>query len=150
MLHTHLSQPGRDYLLSSAWGRWYNTHLDPRDMEEFNERGWIASFCRVAHMLELNRSVCGAAGVSWYYDPKVGEISPELAYVRRNQIENGAFSLRLGPAPQHTKNAIYASRVRQERYKRGDYLPMGFLIAWPRKPLIAWARSLEHASAAER
>jgi len=79
-------------------GRWYDTHLDPREMSDFNPMGWTASFCRIADMLEINRKVCGAAGVSWYYDPKVGEISPALAYLRSNQVDNGAFSLRLGPA----------------------------------------------------
>ncbi len=134
---------GWDYLLSSAWGRWYNTHLDPREMGEFNPAGWTASFGRIAETLELNPHVCGAAGGSWFYDPVVGEISTELAYVRRNQIENGAFSIRLGEAPQHTKNALYASRTRQELYARGKYLPAGFLIAWPRRPLIAWAHAAD-------
>src|SRR5215831_10073232 len=80
MIRSGLPKPAWDYVLSCAWGRWYNTHLDPRDMSEFNPTGWIASFCRVAEMLELNPAVCGAAGASWFYDPKVSEISPELAY----------------------------------------------------------------------
>ena len=139
MIRSRFPKPAWDYALSFAWGRWYNTHLDPRDMGEFNPTGWIASFCRVAEMLELNPSVCGAAGASWFYDPVVSEISPELAYVRRNQVENGAFTVRLGEAPQHIKNALFGSRARQELYERGKYAPTGFLIAWPRRSLLAWA-----------
>jgi hypothetical protein len=141
MIRSGLPKTAWDYVLSCAWGRWYNTHLDPRDMGEFNPAGWIASFCRVAEMLELNPTVCGAAGASWFYDPVVSEISPELAYVRRNQVENGAFSVRLGEAPQHIKNALFASRTRQELCDQGKYVPMGFLIAWPRRALIGWADS---------
>jgi hypothetical protein len=139
--HSRLARLGWDYLWFSAWGRWYNTHLDPREMSEFGEAGWTASFCRIAEMLELNPHLCGAAGVSWFYDPAVGEISPELAYLRQNQMKNGGFSLRLGEAPQHTKNALYASRKRQQLYSEGTYKPAGFLVAWPRQALIAWARS---------
>jgi len=146
IVHSRAPRAGWDYLSSSAWGRWYNTHLDPREMSAFNPTGWTASFCRIADMLEINRKVCGAAGVSWYYDPKVGEISPALAYLRSNQVDNGAFSLRLGPGPEHTKNAIYGSRIRQQLYEEGKYLPTAFLIAWPRITLIPWAREAESAA----
>jgi hypothetical protein len=139
VVHSRLARPGWDYVWSAAWGCWYNTHLDPREMDEFGEAGWTASFCRIAETLQLNRHICGAAGVSWFYDPAVERISPELAYLRRNQIENGAFSLGLGEAPQHTKNALHASRPRQLLYAEGKYAPVGFLMAWPRRPLIAWA-----------
>ena len=141
---------GWNYVAASAWGRWYNTHIDSRDMSEFSPTGWTQSFSRIADMLEINRAVCGAAGVSWYYDPKVGDISPNLAYLRRNQVENGAFSLRLGPGAQHTANALYASRPRQTLYEAGKYLPAGFLIAWPRSRLIAWTRSADRAAEIER
>jgi len=147
IVHSGSPQADWDYVSSSVWGRWYNTHLDPREMGDFNPAGWTASFSRIADMLEINRQVRGAAGVSWYYDPKVSEISPELAYLRRNQIDNGAFSLWLGPGPEHTKNAVFASRIRQRLYEKGKYLPTAFLIAWPRRDLIRWARSA--ATAAE-
>ena len=133
------------YVAATAWRRWYNTHIDPRDMSEFNPVGWTQSFSRIADMLEINPAVCGAAGVSWYYDPKVGEISPNLAYLRRNQMENGAFSLRLGPGAQHTSNALFASRMRQALYESGSYVPTAYLIAWPRTKLIAWTRSADRA-----
>jgi hypothetical protein len=140
IVHSALPRLGWDYLLSLAWRRWYNTHLDPREMGEFCPAGWTASFIRIAETLELNPHVCGAAGVSWFYDPVVSGISPDLAYVRLNQIENGAFSVRVGEGPQHTKNALFASRTRQQFYAQGKYSPTGFLIAWPRKSLIAWAK----------
>jgi hypothetical protein len=129
-------------LLPLVWGRWYNTHLDPRDMGEFNLGGWTASFCRIGETLELNSAVRGAAGASWFYDPMVSQISPELAYMRRNQISSGAFSFYLGDAPHHTKNALYASRIRQDLYAEGKYLPAAYLIAWPRRRLIDWMRSV--------
>jgi len=141
IVHSRSLLAGWDYISASAWGRWYNVHIDTREMRQFNLAGWTASFSCIAEMLEINRSVCGTAATSWYHDPVVGEISPDLAYLRRNQLENGAFSLWLGSAPHHTKNAIYGSPVRQRLYTEGRYLPSCYLIAWPRQILIAWAQS---------
>jgi hypothetical protein len=44
-------------------------------MEEFNPKGWTACFVRIAEMLELNPSIRGLAGVSWFYDPAVPAVN---------------------------------------------------------------------------
>ena len=126
-----------------GWARWYNDHLDLRDREGFNPAGWTECFVRLARMLEINPGAHGVVGVSWFYDPAVTEISPRLAYLRRTQVENGAFLVRMEPSEEHTRNATATSAARRKLVEDGHYTPTGYLIAWPRARLIDWARRLK-------
>ncbi len=147
MLHYKSPRAAWDYAKALSWGRWYNGHIDPREMAEFDPQGWTAAYTRIAAAIALNPAVCGIVGVSWFYDPEVTRISPAMAYPRRTQVDNGAFLLRLGPGPEHTKNALYGSMQRQELYQSGRYIPTCFLVAWPRRPLLRWAREAGHNEA---
>jgi hypothetical protein len=135
--------PALSYLRSGAWGRWYNEHLDLRAMRDFNPNGWTAHCARMAEVLELNPSVLGIVGVGWFYDPAVAENSPTLAYIQDTQTKYGAFHIRIGTEPHHIQNAIYKSALRRRLYEEGKYLPACYMLAWPRAPLLAWAKRLE-------
>jgi hypothetical protein len=130
------------YLRARGWGRWYNDHLDLRDMSEFTPAGWTACFARFAEVLALNPTVRGVTGISWFYDPKVAEISPRLAYVQVTQTENGAFLANMGTDAHHVENATVRSPIRRRLYEEGKYLPTCYLLAWPRGPLLRWAERL--------
>jgi hypothetical protein len=135
--------PSVAYMRAGPWRRWYNDHLDPRAMKEFNPKGWTSCFARIADILELNPEVAGVTGISWFYDPKVAEISPRLSYVRKTPERHGAFLANMGTAPHHVANATYKSPTRRRLYEEGSYVPTCYLIAWPRRPLIGWARRLK-------
>jgi hypothetical protein len=136
-------RPALDYLGSRGWGRWYNDHMDTRDLREFNPAGWTASFRRFGEVLALNPSVRGITGVSWFYDPAVCEISPNLAYIQQAQVANGAFRVRLGVNDADIQNATTRSPTRKRLYEEGVYRPTSYLLAWPRSPLLRWAKSLQ-------
>ena len=133
---------GLAYLGSQGWGRWYNDHLDLRAMEEFNPSGWTACFTRIAETLALNPTVRGVTGISWFYDPKVAEIRPKLAYVQVTQTQSGAFLANMGTDAHHIENATVRSAVRLRLYNEGQYLPTCYLLAWPREALLDWAQRL--------
>jgi hypothetical protein len=135
--------PSVAYISSGPWRRWYNDHLDSRALKEFNPKGWTSCFARIAEILELNPKVAGVTGVSWFYDPKVAEISPRLGYVRLTPERHGAFLANMGTAPHHVANAIYKSATRRRLYEEGSYVPTCYLIAWPRRMLIRWARRVK-------
>ena len=130
------------YVGAGGWGRWYQDHLDLRYMKEFTPSGWTDFFVRMASLLEINPEVRGVMGVSWYYDPLVPRISPELAFVRM-PLTQGAFYAPLGVARHHVKNAIALSEHRRKLVESGQYAPTGYLMAWPRAELIAWAGRLK-------
>ena len=129
-----------DYLRWQGWGRWYNGHIDSRDPDGVSPAGWTECFKRIAPALEANPDVRGVVQVSWFYDPIVTEVSPRLAYLRSIQTENGAFLIRLGPTEQDRINATATSETRRRLVEEGRFKPTGYLIAWPRRPLIKWAQ----------
>ena len=131
------------YAASAGWGYWYNNHLDLRWMKEFNPKGWTACFVRIAEMLELNPSIRGLAGVSWFYDPAVAAISPHLAYLQELPRKHGAFLVQTGTLPHDVENATVRSFARRKLYEEGRYQPTCYLLAWPRRHLIEWARRLK-------
>lgn len=133
--------PALAYVAARGWGRWYNDHLDLRAMETFDAAGWTDFFQRVVEVLELNPDVRGVAGASWFYDPEVVRISPEMAYVQM-PARFGAFRASMGTADHHVQNATLRSKVRRSLYEEGRYRPTCFLLAWPRGPLIRWARRM--------
>jgi hypothetical protein len=130
------------YAACRGWGRWYANHLDLRAMKEFNSDGWTASFVRMAEALKLNPDVRGVAGVSWFHDPRVRDISPHLGYIQ-TPTSFGAFLANMGSAPHHIANATVRSSTRQKLYEEGKYSPTCYLLAWPRNALIAWAERLK-------
>ena len=111
-------------------------------MEAFDAAGWTAFFQRVVEVLELNPDIRGVAGASWFYDPQVPRISPELAYVQM-PARYGAFRAAMGTAEHHVHNATLRSKVRKTLYDEGRYRPACYLLAWPRAGMIRWARTLE-------
>jgi hypothetical protein len=130
------------YLTSGGWGRWYGNHLDLRAIKEFTPAGWTASFTRIAETLERNSAVRGVAGVGWFYDPQLARVSPNLAYIAQAPLKNGAFLIRMRTAPHDIENALVRSPSRKKLYQRGEYQPACYLLAWPRRELLAWAHRL--------
>ncbi len=130
------------YTVSGGWGRWYSNHLDLRAMKEFTPAGWSASFAMLAEILDLNPRIRGIAGVSWFYDPKVADVSPQLAYILHTPMRHGAFLAHMGTDSHHIRNATVRSPIRKKAYEEGRYLPTCYLLAWPRRPLLEWAQRL--------
>jgi hypothetical protein len=130
------------YAASLGWRRWYGNHIDLRAMKEFTPEGWTASFARIAEVLELNPSVRGVAGVSWFYDPQVARISPHLAYVQA-PTNHGAFLAKMLTPPHDVENALIRSPTRKKLYAEGKYAPTCYMLAWPRGRLLDWAQRLK-------
>jgi hypothetical protein len=124
---------------------WYCSHLHQHALDDFTAEGWRSCYQRIAEMLELNPEVRGYYSLSWYCDPALEEISPHLAYVRKERQDNGAaiFFYRL----DRTDNAVATSKTRKKLFDEGAYVPKRYAIIWPRKELIAWARSRERIAA---
>ena len=138
------------YATGRSWGRWYNAHMDPREISEFGRASWTKSIRCISDSLQLNSDVRGLVSVSWFYDPAISIHCGNLAFLREVQMDNGAFAFRLGPAAEHTRNALLGSPLRQRLYREGKYTPVGYMIAWPRNALIRWSENQSVTEAAEQ
>jgi len=116
-----------------------HTHLET--LAEFHPEGWDRCCLCIADMLEGAPQVRGMFGSSWFYDPRMEEVSPRLAYMRRRVVENGGCSLRVGSFEGSIADALAKSETRRRLYRQGRYLPTHYLLAWARKDLLRWARA---------
>ena len=123
-------------------GPLFRMHLDLRHLEEFNLLGRNRFFARIAELLEAMPGVRGLVGTSWFYDPQLETISPNLHYLRKVPMDGGAFLRIDGPGESHTQRATIRSRTRKKLYEEGKYLPVCATVVWPRKDILAWSKRM--------
>ncbi len=86
-----------------------------------------------------NPDVKGVFGTSWWFDPRVAEISPKLDFLYRLPSENGARFLFTGVNESATRDAISNSPEREALYVQGKYQPRSYMMLWARDDLLHWA-----------
>lgn len=125
---------------------WFETHVDPRDLSQFNEDGLRQMYLRAAALLEVNPQIKGIFGGSWFYDPALERLSPHLAYLQQLPRRHGARLLRALTTPGICRGALAKSQRRRDAYERGLYRPQCYFLAWPRGALLQWAQSQRAAA----
>jgi hypothetical protein len=119
----------------------YEPHWDRRYVRYFSPEEYERCCLRIADMIEANPGVRGVATPSWWYDPQLKEISPELWFVRDIPEKGGArFMLLEGRNPYLLTDSLAHSPHRKAAYEAGRYKPRSYMIFWPRRELIAWAK----------
>ncbi len=113
----------------------YHTHL--RELDYFNPRGWDKFYLRIADMLKANPEVRGLTTSTWFLDPALKAVSPNLAYIREQPELNGAMFFLVGVTTD--TGALSKSATRRRLYDEGKYIPKSYSMVWPRKDLIEWA-----------
>ena len=124
----------------------YNMHMDSHDphlMQEYNPEGWHRFYVNVARLMELKKEIKGIYGVGWLFDPKLEEISPRLAYLRKIVVDNGGKLFYIGPTENARIDALAKSTTRRKLYEEGKYTPTDYMVFWPRRALIKWAKRLD-------
>ena len=128
------------FILSGRGFRpWYESHWDRRFIRSFTPQDYDQCYLRIAELLELNPEIKGMMGSSWWFDPALESISPNLTFLRKVPLDNGAQLFRVGTSAAATRTAIYLSAERRRLYDTGKYLPTIYLLAWARKDLLQWA-----------
>lgn len=120
----------------------YRMHMDSKDrdlMKEFNPDGWLRFYKRMAQLLKMNTKIRGVCGGSWFFDPQLKEISPELGYLREIVLDGGGRFFRLGVSEGDTRDAAFMSPKRIRLYKEGKYTPVSYLMIFPREKLLKWS-----------
>ena len=90
--------------------------------------------------LEKYKPIKGVFRASWFCDPELENISPRLMYLQKTPVENGANFFYIGE--DRTGNAFAKSKTRLKLYNEGKYKPKAYLLVWPRKELIKWAKNV--------
>lgn len=129
-----------EYIKAEGWKKpWLEVHTESRHTVDFTEAGWDQAWATAAEICKSRPHLAGMIGSSWFYDPPLQTISPRLAYLRVNPLKGGAFIIHQGPDQIHSERCGATSPTRRAMIESGEYLPRSWLVAWPRKALIAWA-----------
>ena len=124
---------------------WFECHWDRRLLPFFTATEYDRFYCRVAELLERHPKAKGLMTSSWWFDPAVAAISPELAFLSATPMANGADRLRVGVHPIATKDALRFAKERSAEHAAGRYHPCVYMLAWGRGPLITWAERMRRA-----
>jgi hypothetical protein len=143
LVHAGDLRRAAELVANSGTGEWLQIHTDPRNVTDFNPRGWDRCYHRISHVLARRPSIAGMLGVSWFYDPQLREISPRLSYLQDRPLQNGAFLVRLKADPIHAQRAAATLPTRQKMIESGAYAPVCYALFWPRRELINWASQIE-------
>jgi hypothetical protein len=105
-------------------------------LKEFSPAGRARCYELVATLLEAWPETKGLIGSSWYYDPRVGQITPHLAYLHDEPVARGAIMLKQGREDSRS-GALKRSRTRRELYEAGQYVPTTYMMIWLRDDILA-------------
>ncbi|MCP5106798.1 MAG: hypothetical protein GY950_25670 [bacterium] len=159
----YVGRMGRKFLIKGGWLQslrglrllvfetrgfkpFYRMAMDSRDrdlMKEFNPGGWVRFFKRAAELLKIDKRIKGVCGSSWFFDPLLKEISPELSYLRDTVLEGGARIFYVDTSEGAVRDALTMSPKRIKLHKEGKYHPKIYMMVLPRKRLIKWADEME-------
>lgn len=134
----------RTFNLELVNGLWpvYEPHWDRRYFRHFSPEGYKAFYLRTADMMRANPEVRGFYAASWWYDPGLVEVSPELAFLRALPEEGGAYFLQsYAHNPYLATEPFAGSQVRKAMHEAGRYNPRTFIMYWSRARLLRWASS---------
>lgn len=128
-------------LRAGGFSPFFESHFDPRFIREFTPEGYDRLYLAIAELLEVNPQVKGMIGSSWWHDPALETISPELWFLTKTPLLGGARLFRVGEDPVATQDAIRFSVARDRLYREGEYKPQVFMLVWLRDDLRGWAET---------
>lgn len=117
----------------------YELHFDRRLVRDFNAEGYTRLYLRVADLLARNPQIGGVVSNSWWHDPRLAAISPELSFIGHHPENAGARILRGSENAAATADALRFAPQRAALHAKGEYRPCVHLLAWARRDVLAWA-----------
>jgi len=130
--------------LAYKWGLcelYYQIHTFARYMPRFTPEEMDKAYLAIAELLRKDRRIKGLFRRSWFLDPQLEKISPELAYLRKVPKQNGAEVFPCATFQSAVDNALAFSPKRRKWHEEGKYTPACFAYIWPRKNLLQWAEN---------
>ena len=116
----------------------FESHWDRRLIRDFSPEGFDRCYMKVASLLEVNPDIHGVIGSTWWFDPVVEQIAPELFYLQKLFLDNGAISINLGSDADAVMDATTFSPNRTKLVESGEYVPRRFMLIWHRTDILLW------------
>ena len=115
----------------------YVIHTIERNIQDMNAEQMEIAYQNIASLLRKNAHVWGVYRSSWFLDPAVSEISPELGFFSQVPINHNAELYCAGRcSSDDTQKATMMSLARTRLYEQGKYVPKSYFYFWPRASVI--------------
>lgn len=118
----------------------YELHYNPHRFRSFNPEGWKEVFFLTAQLMVRHPEVKGVFGETWFFDPTLKKISPEIYYIQELIQKIGGKFFFAGSSNNDLENAFAFSKTRKTAYEEGKYLPSSYLMIIPRSVLLSFYR----------
>jgi hypothetical protein len=127
-------------LRAGGFAPFFTQHLVSHRMRRFTPAEREAFLHRVGALLRLRPRIRGLLSTSWYNDPTVARISPQLAYLREGFERFGISVFPIGTGPDIVQDATAFSFERRRLFESGRYVPTAYLGVALRHQLLALDR----------
>jgi hypothetical protein len=117
----------------------YSLHTYSRYAPRFTSEEMEKAYLRIAELMKQNPRIKGLYRCSWFLDPALQDLSPNLAYLHRIPMDNGARLFKVASLDFDRRNALAMSPARKRLYEEGKYVPTSYAYIWPRKAFLKWA-----------
>ncbi|MGH1481582.1 MAG: hypothetical protein ACRBM6_23110 [Geminicoccales bacterium] len=117
------------------------SHFDKRRPAAFSLEGYRELYLDIARLLREMPDHLGLLSPSWWHDPAVGRVSPQLAFLNTLPMSGGARIYRIGTDETAIRTALRLSKKRTEAYRKGTYHPAFYHLIWARNDLLRWAEA---------
>jgi hypothetical protein len=112
-------------------------HTVERNIRDLGPEQMECAYRNIASLLLTNQNVWGVYRLSWFLDPVVGEISPDIGFLMNVPVSKGAELYKAGScSADDTQKATMFSPVRSRLFKEGKYRPKSYFYFWPRTAVI--------------
>lgn len=119
-------------------GSWcYLIHTAGRNIKDFNAENMNLAYKNIVELLKTDQIIWGVFRESWFLDPDLKEISPNLSFLWETPLQKGARLYYGGPCNEYDlKRALLLSPIRNKMYHEGKYIPETYFYFWPRQEMI--------------
>jgi hypothetical protein len=104
----------------------------------FTAAGWEFTFHCLPAVFRSFPRLKGLIASSWFCDPALREISPELDFVQDIPRRWGAVFLDVGPEPGADSDALLLSRHRRQLFEAGRYVPQKYAFVVSRQDILEY------------
>jgi hypothetical protein len=112
-------------------------HVHDLAVDYFSREGFVECLGVCAALLAADPRLKGVVGSSWFYDPRLGAVSPKLAYLHELPAAHGAFFARGRTDAETVSLALRRSPSRRAAHAAGRYQPQRWWLIWSRRRLLA-------------
>lgn len=113
-------------------------HTLPRYLPRFNCQQMNLAYRQIGELIKRNPKIKGVYRRSWFLNPNLEVISPNLTYLREIPQQNGATLFKAGLIEEDIRYSLAFSPHRLKLYEAGKYLPISYAYIWPKKEFLLW------------